>query len=85
MFVDEADAFLRKRSEVSRASSRRSPGGGGGGGMHLATLVHSSHVICIVGVQGGNMLSGGQDVVKGGRDFIKGGGGGGRPPSPPLK
>ena len=53
---------------VPRASSRKSPkevgeirlskiilwgGGGGGGGMHLATLMHSNHVICIVGVSRG--------------------------------
>ena len=51
---------------VGRVSSRKSPKGGknrfskknfffwgGGGAMHLAILMHSNHVICIVGVSRG--------------------------------
>ena len=48
-------------------------GGGGGGAMHLATLMHSNHVICIVGV------SRGVRFIKGARFRQRGG----RPPSPP--
>ena len=40
--------------------------------MHLATLMHSNHSICIIGVSRGRDLSKGGEILSRGRDFVKG-------------